>query len=72
MYVTTHANNVSKWGDLTTLAREMHMRKSLVSYPREMDAFMAILRACRENVHVSFHCRVCATLKFCYKIARVP
>ena len=33
---------------------------------------MAILRARRENMHVNIHCRVCATLKFCYKIAQVP
>ena len=26
----------------------------------------------RENVHVSFHCRFCVTLKFCHKIAWVP
>ena len=32
-----------------------------------MDAFTGILRAHRENVHVNFHCGVCATLIFCYK-----
>ena len=33
---------------------------------------MYILCAHRENVHVNFHCRACATFKFCYKIASVP
>ena len=36
-----------------------------------MDAYVAILRAGRENVHVNFHCRVCVTLIFCNKIASV-
>ena len=30
-----------------------------------------ILRAHRENVHANFHCGVCATLIFCYKMASV-
>ena len=32
----------------------------------------AIVCPRRENVHVNFHCKVCVTLKFCYKIAWVP
>ena len=28
-----HANPAIEWGDLATLARGMHVRKSLVSYP---------------------------------------
>ena len=66
------ANPAIEWGDLATLAREMHVRKSLVNNPWEMDAFMSILRARRENVHVNFHCRACVTFKLCYKIASVP
>ena len=71
MYYMAWANPASEWEDLATLAREMHVRKSLVSYPQEMHAFMAILRASRDNVHVNFHWGVCATLKFCYKIASI-
>ena len=66
----------SEWGDLATPARRMHVHKSLVSYSSDMDAFIAILHAHRENVHVNFHWGgggggVCATLIFCYKISSV-
>ena len=66
-----HANSVTEWGDLATLARGMHMWKSLVGYPRDMDAFIGLLCARREHVNAYFHCRVCLTLIFCYKIANV-
>ena len=72
MYLTACVNNVSKCGEPTTLARRMHLPKSLMSYPWGMDAFVDMLRARRENVHVHFHCRACTTLIFCYKIASVP
>ena len=52
------ANPASEWGDLATLARGMHLRKSLVSHPRDMDAFITILRA-------HFLCVICVI--FCYK-----
>ena len=44
------------------------MSKSLVS---KLDAFIGPLHAHRENVHANFHCRVCVTLIFCYKITSV-
>ena len=72
MYLTVCLNNVSNWGEPTTLARRMHMLKSLLSYHWGMDAFVDILRARTGNVHVNFHCRACTTLRFCYKIASVP
>ena len=72
MHLTVCLNNVSNWGEPTTLARRMHVPKSLVSYPCGMDAFVDILRARRKNVHANFHCRVCATSMLCYKIASVP
>ena len=65
------ANPASEWGDLATLAREMHVRKSLISYNRYMDAFIGILYAYKENVHVNFYFTVCATLMFCHKITSV-
>ena len=57
MYLTAHANNISKWREPTTLARRMHVCKSLVSYPWDMDTFIAILCARRENVHANFSLR---------------
>ena len=65
MYYTPGANPVSECGDLATLARGRHVCKSFVSYPRDMDASIGILRACRENLHDKFYCGVCATLIFC-------
>ena len=63
------AHPASEWGDLTR--RRMHLHKSFVSYPSDKDVFIVILRAPRENVHANVHCGICATLKFCYKIANV-
>ena len=71
MYLTVCLNNVSKYGEPTTLARKMHVPKSLVSYPWGMDAFVDMLHGRRENVHANFHCRACETLIFCYKIVIV-
>ena len=48
-------NPVSEWGDHATLAKRMHVCKSLVSYSQDMDAFIAILRVRREHVHANFH-----------------
>ena len=58
MYYTVRANPASQSGDLATLARRLHVCKSLVSYPWDMDAFVVILLARRENVHANFHCGV--------------
>ena len=63
MYYTTPANPASEWGYLATLARGMHVHK-FFCFPWDMDAFI-------ETVYVNFHCGVCATLIFCYKIASV-
>ena len=47
MYYAAHANNLN--GEKpTTLARRMHVHKSPVNYPADMDAFVAILREHRE------------------------
>ena len=48
MCYTARANIASEWGDVATLARRMHLRKSLISYPLDMDALISILRACRK------------------------
>ena len=71
MYHTARANPASKGGDLATLTRRMHVRKSLVSYPLDIDAFVAIVFAHRKKVHSNFQCRVCAALIFSYKIGSV-
>ena len=71
LYYTECTNPASEWGDLATLARGMHMCKPGISYARDMDAIMGILRACRENVHANFHCGFYAILIFCCKIASV-
>ena len=52
-----HANNVHKWRKSTTLARRIHVHKSPVSYPQDMDAFVAML-----FLHANFHCGVCACI----------
>ena len=67
MYKTAHANPASEWGNLATLARRMHMCKSLMRH----GAFIGILHAHRENVHTNFHCSVFVTLIFCYKITSI-
>ena len=56
VYKTEHANPASEWEDLATLARRMHVRKSFIGYPLDMDVFTAILCAHRENVHANFPC----------------
>ena len=50
--------NTSKGNACTQVCRKL---------PLKMDAFIAILRAHRENVHANFHCGVCATFVFCIK-----
>ena len=56
MYLTARANNVRKWGEPTALAKRMHECKSLISYTCDMDVFMALLLAHRENAHFNFYC----------------
>ena len=62
---------ISNWGKPTTLARRMHLLKSLVNYPCDMDPFVAILRAHRELCAWPFSLLGLCDLKICYKIARV-
>ena len=62
MYHAEGANPVSEWGALATLARITHVLKSLLNFPWDMDAFVVILCAAENNVHVSFHCGVSTQL----------
>ena len=56
--------------DLATLARRMHVCKSL-KLPLRHGCVGSHTACTQKNVHANFYCGVCATLIYCYKITSV-
>ena len=70
MYHTAPATPLNEWGGPTNISKENARAQTSLKFPRDIDAFVAILRARREFCECQFSLRGggSVTLIFCYKI----